>query len=313
VVMLLTPAAILRAASFDATFGSVQLTIVETDTFKNGDPGGNTQRVDGSGAFWASTSNSQSDGLWQQRAFSAFATPYTAAGFRPAELPAAQIFEVVGADIDTFNGAAPAPALRTTISGLTSARYEIFLVYMTRHDGNAANARITATLNTAVTPTSTIYDHTNATVALAGTSVWDAAIASLGIINNATDFFVEVAGYPFDATAPSRRCDYVGVGYRIAPPVAIPGDFDADGDVDGADFVAWQTNFPKAANAILAEGDADADGDVDGADFVVWQTNFPFTPSPGVTPIPEPSAFVMTGIMMLIGAPIGKRMTARRT
>jgi hypothetical protein len=82
-----------------------------------------------------------------------------------------------------------------------------------------------------------------------------------------------------------------------------PGDFDGDGDVDGADFVAWQTNFPKSSGALPSEGDADGDGDVDGADFVVWQTNFPFTPGPGATPIPEPSALVLAGItaMTLLG------------
>jgi hypothetical protein len=71
-----------------------------------------------------------------------------------------------------------------------------------------------------------------------------------------------------------------------------PGDFDGDGDVDGADFVAWQTNFPKASGATLANGDADGDGDVDGADFVVWQTNFPYPPG-GVAPVPEPQAFIL--------------------
>lgn len=80
----------------------------------------------------------------------------------------------------------------------------------------------------------------------------------------------------------------------------IPGDFDGDDDVDGADFVAWQTNFPKPTGATLAEGDADGDGDVDGADFVVWQTNFPFTPGSGVTPVPEPPAYGL-----VLGALVG--------
>jgi autotransporter-associated beta strand protein len=71
------------------------------------------------------------------------------------------------------------------------------------------------------------------------------------------------------------------------------GDFDGDGDVDGADFVAWQTNFPTATGATLAQGDADGDGDVDGADFVVWQTNFPFTPGPGASPVPEPAGVLL--------------------
>jgi hypothetical protein len=66
--------------------------------------------------------------------------------------------------------------------------------------------------------------------------------------------------------------------------------------VDGVDFVAWQTNFPKASGATLAQGDADGDGDVDGADFVVWQTNFPFTPGPGTVPVPEPAAWLLVAI-----------------
>jgi hypothetical protein len=77
---------------------------------------------------------------------------------------------------------------------------------------------------------------------------------------------------------------------------AVPGDFDSDGDVDGADFVAWQTNFPKSAAATLAEGDADADGDVDGADFVVWQTNFPYTPATAVVPEPSTIALVLLSL-----------------
>jgi hypothetical protein len=76
----------------------------------------------------------------------------------------------------------------------------------------------------------------------------------------------------------------------------IPGDFDSDSDVDGADFVAWQTNFPKGSGATLAEGDADGDSDVDGADFVVWQTNFPYSPgpgNPGESPVPEPGSITL--------------------
>jgi T5SS/PEP-CTERM-associated repeat protein len=84
----------------------------------------------------------------------------------------------------------------------------------------------------------------------------------------------------------------------------VPGDFDNDGDVDGADFVAWQTNLPKPNGATLAQGDADGDGDVDGADFVVWQTNFPFTPGPGAaaSPVPEPSTIAISLFPLLLGA-----------
>jgi hypothetical protein len=89
--------------------------------------------------------------------------------------------------------------------------------------------------------------------------------------------------------------------------VAHPGDFDSDGDVDGADFVAWQTNFPKPTGATLAQGDADGDGDVDGADFVVWQTNFPFSPGPGASPVPEPAAAFLAVISAVAMFGIARR------
>jgi hypothetical protein len=99
-----------------------------------------------------------------------------------------------------------------------------------------------------------------------------------------------------------------GSTYRglVEYATAVPGDFDSDGDVDGADFVAWQTNFPKQTGATLAQGDADADGDVDGADFVVWQTNFPLTPGPGAVPVPEPAGFAI--VLMSLGLVGGLRL-----
>jgi hypothetical protein len=94
-----------------------------------------------------------------------------------------------------------------------------------------------------------------------------------------------------DNSATDRtRLNAVRITSLTAPQA---GDFDGDGDVDGADFVAWQTNFPKGTGATLAEGDADSDGDVDGADFVVWQTNFPFTPGGGSSPVPEPQGLAL--------------------
>lgn len=82
--------------------------------------------------------------------------------------------------------------------------------------------------------------------------------------------------------------------------VAVPGDFDSDGDVDGADFVAWQTHFPMASGATLAQGDADGDGDVDGADFVVWQTYFPTAAGPGSSPVPEPTGFILISFALAV-------------
>lgn len=80
---------------------------------------------------------------------------------------------------------------------------------------------------------------------------------------------------------------------NLVADLTVPGDFDSDGDVDGADFVIWQTNFPAAGGHTPATGDADGDGDVDGADFVVWQTHFPTSPAGGIVPVPEPPAYFL--------------------
>ena len=53
-----------------------------------------------------------------------------------------------------------------------------------------------------------------------------------------------------------------------------PGDFDLDYDVDGDDFLAWQTGFGLSSGASPHDGDAEWDGDVDGDDFVIWQVSF---------------------------------------
>jgi hypothetical protein len=95
------------------------------------------------------------------------------------------------------------------------------------------------------------------------------------------------------------------VGTTNAPPT--PGDFDGDHDVDGADFVAWQTNFPKASGATRAQGDADGDGDVDGADFVVWQTNFPTSPGSAIA---AGSAFASNSSAAASSAPAAEHASA---
>jgi hypothetical protein len=95
------------------------------------------------------------------------------------------------------------------------------------------------------------------------------------------------------------------------PPVA--GDYDSDGDVDGADFVAWQSNFPTAGGATLAQGDGDSDGDVDGADFVIWQTGFLSLPVIGPA-VPEPCAGSLGAFAVAaIGVVLHRRRAAVRS
>jgi hypothetical protein len=78
--------------------------------------------------------------------------------------------------------------------------------------------------------------------------------------------------------------------------IAMPGDFDIDGDVDGVDFGIWQVGFPMASGALLGDGDADGDGDVDGIDFGIWQANY----STIMTPEPATLGLLLLGGLALI-------------
>ncbi len=73
-----------------------------------------------------------------------------------------------------------------------------------------------------------------------------------------------------------------------AAAVAIPGDFDADADVDGADLAIWKANYGTGTS--VATGDADGDNDADGNDFLIWQRNLSGAP---VAAVPEPSALLL--------------------
>jgi endonuclease I len=74
------------------------------------------------------------------------------------------------------------------------------------------------------------------------------------------------------------------------------GDFNGDGAVDGADFLAWQRGFGGSAS--LAAGDANNDGVVDGTDLEIWSNQYGQS---GVTAIPEPTVWrLLAGAAALI-------------
>jgi hypothetical protein len=62
-------------------------------------------------------------------------------------------------------------------------------------------------------------------------------------------------------------------------------------------------------DALLAThpGDFDGDGDVDGADFVAWQTSFPFTPGSSIAPVAEPSTLLLGTLAAALAVAIHRR------
>jgi hypothetical protein len=98
--------------------------------------------------------------------------------------------------------------------------------------------------------------------------------------------------------SPSHGAGFTGLDVASSIPPLPAGDFDGDGDVDGADFVVWQTNFPAASGHELATGDADGDADVDGADFALWQESFQSLSGQQAAPVPEPAAWILMGLLL---------------
>jgi hypothetical protein len=73
---------------------------------------------------------------------------------------------------------------------------------------------------------------------------------------------------------------------RVLPGLK-PGDYNADGLVNAADYNVWRANFGATALSQLA-ADGNGDGKIDAADYVVWRNGLA-AGSGGSLPIPEPS------------------------
>jgi hypothetical protein len=84
-----------------------------------------------------------------------------------------------------------------------------------------------------------------------------------------------------------------GEVYRLVTDTVTPGDFNADGYVDGEDLAVWRAGFGTSVGAAARDGDADADGAVDGNDFLAWQRHVgtdPLAVGGNAQSVPEPTA-----------------------
>jgi hypothetical protein len=96
----------------------------------------------------------------------------------------------------------------------------------------------------------------------------------------------------------------------VASPV-VSADFDGSGEIDGADFLAWQRGVGKTVGANLTDGDADRDGDVDAADLAAWRAAAS-VPANNAVPEPAGAALMAPAIGGLLWARSRRRRTATR-
>ncbi len=94
--------------------------------------------------------------------------------------------------------------------------------------------------------------------------------------------------------------------YRIATNQLLHGDFDADGDVDNADYTKFRVRFGSAADNPAADGNGNAV--YDAADYVAWRKNFGASVLPGAgagASVPEPITTILVlqfATMLLLSA-----------
>jgi hypothetical protein len=94
----------------------------------------------------------------------------------------------------------------------------------------------------------------------------------------------------------------------VPVPDQIAGDFDGDDDVEGADFLAWQSTVGATVAPRGGGADADRDGLVDAGDLALWQENFGASPGAAAN-VPEPGAALLATAGLLIAA--ARRARAR--
>jgi glucose/arabinose dehydrogenase len=105
----------------------------------------------------------------------------------------------------------------------------------------------------------------------------------------------------------------VGEVYRILTDKLIPGDYNADGEVNDADYVAWQMAF--GSNSTLADGNKD--GIVDAGDYIVWRKHFGTSvhdmPGSGGDLVPEPATGAFAVQLLIVAAlAIGRGRRGRK-
>lgn len=111
-----------------------------------------------------------------------------------------------------------------------------------------------------------------------------------------TDFFVDSHGPELFELDSISDTGTVAVDIFGTP---IPdGDYDFDGDVDGADYLKWQSSFGSTT-----ELDADGNGNniVDAADYTIWRDNYgsPASVAAATSQVPEPSGVALSVLCFL--------------
>ena len=107
-------------------------------------------------------------------------------------------------------------------------------------------------------------------------------------------------GLALGGTATNEFSLIIGSTSVILRAIDLPGDYNADGVVDAADYTIWRDNLGAAAGTLVNDPNP---GVIGPAQYATWEANFgniSTTSSQSNTPVPEPS----TSVLLTLFAPI---------
>jgi hypothetical protein len=155
----------------------------------------------------------------------------------------------------------------------------------------------------------TEFKSTGATLLAGNETVLD-----LGAPVNVADGPLHVEDFTFEFKLSTGTIMEGIVQFGEIPGAGLLGDYDADADVDGADFLLWQRSLGSSV-AVGSGADGSGNGLVDAEDLAIWKTHFGGTAGTAAavlsshsTSVPEPGALSMA----FFGAIAARRAFARR-
>lgn len=109
---------------------------------------------------------------------------------------------------------------------------------------------------------------------------------------------------------PSGAGPTIALDVTILPeePTGPAGDYNADGVVDGADFLVWQRTLGAPATPAGSGADGNGNGNVDANDLVVWRDHFGQSSPAPIAAVPEPSTLALA---LLSSAALLRRRSQR--
>jgi hypothetical protein len=174
------------------------------------------------------------------------------------------------------------------LSSLPNPRQDLVLALL---DTNAQGGGFDSMTFTVSREGSLVVNQTFATVAAANAFLND------NVLNLGSNGVGNVSGNLDLIFSLSLTTNDVGAGYSFdllfGNATAASADFDADGKIDGNDFLTWQRGL--GVGTTRAAGDADGNGTVNAADLTVWRNTYGFTASTAAAAgaVPEPGTMAM--------------------